>query len=43
MQKLVFIDVETTGVDPERNGLTQISGCIQIGETIVDPSFRTIV
>lgn len=36
MQKLVFIDVETTGVDPERNGLTQISGCIQIGETVTD-------
>ena len=34
MQKLVFIDVETTGVDPERNGLTQISGCIQIGDTV---------
>jgi len=36
MQKLVFIDVETTGVDPERNGLTQISGCIQIGDTVTD-------
>jgi DNA polymerase-3 subunit epsilon len=36
MQKLVFIDVETTGVDPERSGITQISGCIQIGETVVE-------
>ncbi len=32
--KLVFIDVETTGLDPERNGLTQISGCIQIGDEV---------
>lgn len=29
-EKLVFIDVETTGVDPASNGLTQISGCVQI-------------
>jgi len=36
MQKLVFIDVETTGTDPERNGLVQLSGCIQIGETVTD-------
>ena len=34
MQKLVFIDVETTGVDPERNGVTQISGCVQIGDSV---------
>ncbi len=33
-QKLVFIDVETTGVNPERNGLTQISGCLQIGDEV---------
>lgn len=33
-QKIVFIDVETTGVNPERNGLTQISGCVQIGEEV---------
>ncbi len=32
--KLVFIDVETTGLDPEKNGLTQISGCIQIGDEV---------
>jgi DNA polymerase-3 subunit epsilon len=30
-QKIIFIDVETTGVNPERNGLTQLSGCVQIG------------
>ena len=34
MQKLVFIDVETTGVNPGRNGLTQVSGCIQIDDAI---------
>ena len=33
-QKLIFIDVETTGVNPERNGLTQISGCVQIGDEV---------
>jgi DNA polymerase-3 subunit epsilon len=33
-QKLVFIDVETTGVNPERNGLTQVSGCVQIGDEV---------
>jgi DNA polymerase-3 subunit epsilon len=35
-QKLVFIDVETTGVDPQRNGLTQISGCVQIGNQVME-------
>jgi len=34
-QKLVFIDVETTGVNPESNGITQISGCVQIGQDLV--------
>ena len=33
-QKIIFIDVETTGVNPERNGLTQISGCVQIGDEV---------
>ena len=33
-QKLLFIDVETTGVNPECNGLTQISGCVQIGDEV---------
>ncbi len=33
-QKLLFIDVETTGVNPERNGLTQISGCVQIDDEV---------
>ncbi len=33
-QKFVFIDVETTGVNLERNGLTQISGCVQIGDEV---------
>lgn len=35
-QKLVFIDVETTGTDPERHGLTQISGCVQTGSDVVE-------
>ncbi len=33
-QKLLFVDVETTGTDPERHGLTQISGCVQLGDTV---------
>jgi DNA polymerase-3 subunit epsilon len=33
-QKMLFIDVETTGVNPERHGLIQISGCVQIGEKV---------
>ena len=33
-QKLLFIDVETTGVNPESNGLTQVSGCVQIGDEV---------
>ncbi len=33
-QKILFIDVETTGVNPDRNGLTQISGCVQIGDEV---------
>jgi DNA polymerase-3 subunit epsilon len=32
--KFIFIDVETTGTNPERNGLTQISGCVQIGDDV---------
>jgi DNA polymerase-3 subunit epsilon len=35
-QKLLFIDVETTGVNPERNGLSQVSGCVQIGDAVVE-------
>lgn len=35
-QKLVFIDVETTGVNPESNGLTQISGCVQVGDEVLE-------
>lgn len=33
-QKLLFVDVETTGFYPERNGLIQISGCVQIGDEV---------
>jgi DNA polymerase-3 subunit epsilon len=35
-QKLIFIDVETTGVNPETNGLTQISGCVQVGDDVLE-------
>lgn len=30
MSKLFYIDVETTGTDPKRNGLVQIAGIIEI-------------
>lgn len=30
MEKLFYIDVETTGTDPKRNGLVQIAGIIEI-------------
>lgn len=32
--KMIFIDVETTGTIPERHGVTQISGCVQIGPEV---------
>ncbi len=32
--KVIFIDVETTGTNPELNGLTQVSGCIQIDDQV---------
>ena len=35
-QKIVFIDVETTGTNPDKHGVCQISGCIQIGDDIVE-------
>ena len=35
-QKLIFIDVETTGVNPDCNGVTQISGCVQIDDDVVE-------
>ena len=35
-QKLIFIDVETTGVNPECNGLTQISGCVQVDDQVME-------
>lgn len=34
--KLVFIDVETTGLNPDRNGLTQISGAVQVAGEVVE-------
>ena len=33
-QKLLFVDVETTGTDPFRHGLIQVSGCVQIGDQV---------
>ena len=35
-QKLLFIDVETTGVNPERNGIIQVSGCVQIENELLE-------
>jgi len=35
-QKLIFIDVETTGTNPECNGLTQISGCVQVDSDVME-------
>ena len=35
-QKLIFIDVETTGVNPDCNGLTQISGCVQVDDEVAE-------
>ena len=35
-QKLLFIDVETTGVNPDCNGLTQISGCVQVDNDVME-------
>ena len=35
-QKLIFIDVETTGVNPDCNGLTQISGCVQVDDEVME-------
>jgi DNA polymerase-3 subunit epsilon len=33
-QKIIFIDIETTGTDPQRHGITQISGCVQIDDEV---------
>ena len=30
MEKLLFYDLETTGLEPNKNGIHQISGCIEI-------------
>lgn len=30
MKKLLFLDVETTGLDPKKNGLIQIAGIVEI-------------
>lgn len=34
--KYFFLDVETTGVNPEKNGLIQVSGCIQIQDQVLE-------
>lgn len=35
-EKLIFIDVETTGTLAERHGLIQLSGCIQVSGEVMD-------
>lgn len=34
VNKVIFIDVETTGTNPERHGVTQLSGCVQIDDEV---------
>ena len=34
--KILFFDCETTGVDPRKNGLTQIAGFIEVGGRVVE-------
>ncbi len=42
MAKLFFMDLETTGVDPNKNGITQISGIIEINGVTAE-TFNTFV
>lgn len=35
--KIAYIDVETGGVDPEKDALLQVSGCIEIEGIVVEP------
>jgi len=40
IQKLIYVDVETTGLDPTRNGIVQIAWIIEIdGEVATESSF----
>lgn len=39
MSKICYIDTETTGLDPEKNGIIQISGMIEIDTKIVGDPF----
>lgn len=34
-QKILYFDVETTGIDPKRNGVFQISGMIEVGGQVL--------
>ncbi len=36
MAKLLFLDVETTGTDPERHGLIQLAGIIEIDGKVIN-------
>ena len=36
MNKLLFIDVETTGLDPEINGVIQIAGIIELNDWVMN-------
>ena len=33
MRKVLWLDIETTGLDPERHGIVQIAGIIEIDGT----------
>lgn len=35
-RKVLWIDVETTGTDPEANGIVQIAGLVEINGTVVE-------
>jgi len=35
-RKYLFIDVETTGINPDCNGLTQVSGSVQVGDALME-------
>ena len=41
-RKVLWLDVETTGTDPEKNGIVQIAGLVEInGEVVEDFDLRT--
>lgn len=36
MKKVLYFDTETTGIDPQRNGIIQLSGCIEIDGKVME-------